>query len=84
VAVRAGIGERHSRRSILEEVRKLVLKLVLITGTVVALGGCGAIYSWDTMQLQSARKQAAQTLLAACKSGDRAACGEVVRGGELQ
>ena len=59
-------------------------KLVLITGTVVALGGCGAIYSWDTMLLQSARKQAAQTLLAACKSGDRAACGEVVRGSELQ
>jgi hypothetical protein len=31
-------------------------KLLIVAATASMLGGCGVIYDWDTMQLQSARK----------------------------
>lgn len=51
----------------------LVLSVLALFGT----SGCGAVYQWDTMQLRSAQKQAAQQLLENCKSGDTQACSTI-------
>ena len=55
-----------------------MIKVAITLATIVILGaalqGCGAIYAWDTMQLQSAKKQAAQQVLSDCNAGNKQAC----------
>ena len=56
---------------------KLVVAALQISAAVAAtqiVSGCGAVYSWDTMQLQSVKKQAAQKLMVDCNAGDKDAC----------
>ena len=57
--------------------RKTAIALAAFVALGAMLQGCGAVYAWDTMQLQSAKKQATQKLLADCNAGDRQACAYV-------
>jgi len=49
-------------------------KIIVSAVLILALGGCEAVYAWDTMQLRSVQKQAAQKLMTDCDAGDREAC----------
>jgi hypothetical protein len=51
-----------------------ILRIIILAISCASVSNCGAIYAWDTMQLRSAQKQAAQKLLEDCNSGDHQAC----------
>jgi hypothetical protein len=61
------------------------LKNVIIAIALIAplLSGCGAVMSWNQMQMTVAQKKATQTLMAACESGNMDAC-TTVSGGALR
>ncbi len=51
-----------------------MIKVIAVVLMAISVSACGAVYSWDTMQLRSVQKQAAQKIMDQCNAGDMDAC----------